>query len=44
MHQAPLAIAAVLGIIVGVVPVVIGTTLQHFRVTRHNGDVEQGHP
>jgi hypothetical protein len=34
MHDAPLAIAAILGICAGVVPVVIGLTLQHFKVTK----------
>ena len=34
MHDAPLAIAAILGICAGVVPVIIGSTLQHFKVSK----------
>ena len=41
MHDAPLAIAAVLGIIAGVVPVLIGSTLQHFKVSRSQEDSAQ---
>jgi len=41
MHQAPLAIAAVLGITAGVAPVVIGSLLQHVKLSRHDSEHEQ---
>ncbi len=38
MHDAPLAIAAILGLCAGVVPVIIGSTLQHFKVSKTEAD------